>query len=286
MHLRVLLVEPNQEDALFLREVLADIEAERRWGAWIPVQAMHAAGWEDAIEFLASEAADVVLLSLGAGDADTFRRIQAASPNTPVVLLIVDQDIGLALHLLREGAQDFLPKAAADSVTLAHALRNAVERHRTLSAARASAAVDSLTGLMNRAWFFTQAERDRKLAERLNRRWMLLLAEPKNLAAIAESLGDERRDLTLVETADHLRSLMSPIDLLARIDESRFAIGVFDTGVVSIETAWARLHENAMRHRIVLGAAIFDPERPLGLEALFEQAFHDLAPTALQVAQA
>jgi GGDEF domain-containing protein len=122
-----------------------------------------------------------------------------------------------------------------------------------LSASRACATIDPLTGLANRAAFSTHAERDRKLAERLGRRWMLLLAE---------AFGRQHRDLALIETADHLRTLIGPTDLLARIDDSRFAITVFDTDALSIEAAWARLHENAGAHHISIGAAIFDPNAP------------------------
>lgn len=275
MHLRVLLVEPNPEDALFLREVLADIETERHWGTWIPVQAVHAAGWDDALDALADEPVDLVLLSLASDDTETFRRIQAAAPQVPVVLLVDGADPDFALRLLREGAQDFLTKQHADTTRLAHAIRNAVERHRVLSAARASATIDALTGLANRAAFLTHADRDRKLAERLNRRWMLLLAA-----------GRDSRDLALVETADHLRSLISPTDLLARIDDTHFAIAVFDTPTLAIESAWARLHENATAHHISIGAAIFDPEHPATLDALLDQASLDLAPSSVNVARA
>jgi PleD family two-component response regulator len=272
MHLRILVVEPHPEDALFLREVLADIEAERHWGPWVPVQAVHAAGWEDALEALALEPVDLILLSLASGDAETFRRIQAAVPQVPVVLLLDPADPDFGLRLIREGAQDFLARQNADSRPLAHAIRNAVERHRVLSATRASATIDPLTGLANRAAFSTHAERDRKLAERLGRRWMLLLAE---------ALGRPHRDLGLIETADHLRILIGSTDLLARIDDTRFAITVFDTDALSIEAAWARLHANASAHHISIGAAIFDPERPVSLDSLLERAALDLAPASL-----
>jgi len=273
MHLRILVVEPHPEDALFLREVLADIEAERHWGSWVPVQAVHAAGWEDAIEALALEPVDLILLSLASGDAETFRRIQTAVPQVPVVLLLDPADPDFGLRLIREGAQDFLARQNADSQPLAHAIRNAIERHRVLSASRACATIDSLTGLANRASFLTHAERDRKLAARLGRRWMLLLAE---------AIDRKHRDLALIETADHLRTLIGPTDLLARIDDTRFAITVFDTDELSIEAAWARLHENASVHHISIGAAIFDPERPVSLDSLLERAALDLAPSSRQ----
>ena len=71
-------------------------------------------------------------------------------------------------------------KKDLDCAPLAHAMRNAMERHRMVCAMRASATTDALTGLPNRGGFLTYADRDRKLAERLGRRLMVLVAEPRN----------------------------------------------------------------------------------------------------------
>ena len=107
-----------------------------------------------------------------------------------------------------------------------------------------------------------------------------MVAEPKNLSEIAAAYGEQRRDLTLVEVADHLRSLASPADLLARIGQARFGLTIVDTEAEPVEAAWARIHHAALEHRIVIGSAIFHPESPLSLDALLEQAALDLAPNA------
>ena len=65
-----------------------------------------------------------------------------------------------------------------------------------------------------------------------------------SLAEIASAYGDQRRDLTLVETADHLRSLAGPTDLVARIGEKRFGIVSFDTDVESLEETWSSILQN------------------------------------------
>jgi diguanylate cyclase (GGDEF)-like protein len=145
-----------------------------------------------------------------------------------------------------------------------------------LAAARAAALTDSLTGLCNRAGFLASAARDRKLAERLERRWMLLIAEPKNLTEIAVAFGEQRRDLELVEAADHLRCLITPADALARIGERHFAISVFDGETESVEQAWARIRNAAAERRIELGVSIFHGANPLSVDAMIEQALADL----------
>jgi diguanylate cyclase (GGDEF)-like protein len=168
-----------------------------------------------------------------------------------------------------------------DCAPLAHAIRNAVERHRLLMAARTAAMSDPLTGLPNRRAFLSFADRDRRLAERLGRRLMVMVAEPKSLTEIAAAYGEQRRDLTLIETADHLRGLARSTDLLARIEETRFGLALFDTDTEPVEDAWVRCHGAAAERRILIGAAIFDPERPATLEALLDQAVLDLTPAAL-----
>jgi diguanylate cyclase (GGDEF)-like protein len=282
--MRVLLVESESEDALFLRDVLAEIEEGRYWSNWVHIEMLHAPTWSDAAAILATESVDIILLDLDLADCqgvDTFRRSQAAAAHIPVVLLAGgSQDEAMATRLVRDGAQDFLLKKQVDCAPLAHAIRNAVERHRQLTAARAAAMTDSLTGLLNRSSFLTFGDRDRKLAERLGRRLMVMVAEPKNLSEIAAAYGEQRRDLTLVEVADHLRSLASPADLLARIGQARFGLTIVDTEAEPVEAAWARIHHAALEHRIVIGSAIFDPESPLSLDALLEQAALDLAPNA------
>ena len=286
MTLKVLLVESDAEDVLFLQEALTEIEGGRYWSNWIRIETLHANTWAKAAMILANETLDLLLLDLNLADAqgaDIFRRAQAAASQVPVILLTSAEDAEMAARLVRDGAQDFLIKKQIDCAPLAHAMRNAIERHRLLSATRAASMIDSLTGLPNRGGFLTFADRDRKLAERLGRRLMVLVAEPKNLSAITATYGEQRRDLTLIEAADHLRGLIGPADLLARITETHFALTIFDTDIEPVEAAWARFHSTTGAHRIGIGAAIFDSAHPASLEVLIDQAESDLAPAAFAV---
>jgi PleD family two-component response regulator len=281
--LRVLLAESGTEETLFLRDVLTDLDGARCWSDWVHVEASHAATWEDTAAILATEAVDILLLDPDLRDcqgAETFRRVQAVAPHVPVILLIEPSLTSVAERMVRDGAQDFLLKKEVDCAPLARAMRNALERHRLLAATRATAMTDPLTGLLARSAFLMLADRDRLLAERLGRRVMILVAELFAFDRGALNEGTQRRDLGLIEAAESIRALAGPGALVARLGPSRFGLAVFDTEPESVEEIWNRLHTAITDGRIAFGAAVFDPQRPVSLDTLLEQAALDLRPHA------
>jgi PleD family two-component response regulator len=276
--MRVLLIESESEDVLFLRDVLMEIGEGRHGGNWMHIEVLDAGSWTQASALLSREAIDIVLLDIGLRDGkgvETFRRARLASPATAIILLVGGYEESLGVQLVREGAQDFLVKRQVDCAPLAHAMRNAIERQRMLNALHAASTHDTLTGLFNRAGFLASADRDRKLAERLGCRLMVMVAE------IPSGYAEQRRDLALIETADHLRSLAGPADLLARIEYTRFGMTIFDTGVESVEQAWSRIHKPLLKQGIKVGAVVFSIGHPATLDALLDQAIADLNPAAL-----
>ena len=111
-------------------------------------------------------------------------------------------------------------------------------------------------------------------------RLMVLVVEPGSLGESENTYGEQRRDLVLVETADHLRGVAGPADLLARIEPARFGMTVFDSELESIEQAWSRFESAFRPHRIRAGMATFSADRPATLETLLEEAVRSLAPNA------
>jgi PleD family two-component response regulator len=284
MTLRVLLIESQPEDVLFIQDVLTEIESGRYWNTWVPIEMLHASSMSAALTILERERVGVILLNPDLSDCqgiETFHRIHSCRDEAPIILLIGSEDAPMAARLVRDGAQDFLTKRCVDCAPLAHAIRNAIERQRLLSAARAASSTDSLTGLTNRGGFLALADRDRKLAERLGRRLMILIAEPTTLRDTPTPWDRQRRDLAMVEAADHLRSLAGPTDVIARIGETRFGMAVFETDIETLEEAWVRMHSAAIEHRMQIGAAIFAADRPAAVDVLLEQAAIDLNPAAL-----
>ncbi|MEI9812863.1 MAG: response regulator [Acidobacteriota bacterium] len=231
MNLRVLVVESEPEEILYLRDVLCELDGSADWRQWTHVEAMYAESWAHAADILNTEHIDVIVLDLDLDDVqgkETFQRYQALAPQVPAVLLVQEASgLSLAEQLLREGAQDFLIRSQVDCAPLARAIRNAIDRHRLLAATRASSMIDSLTGLLSRDAFLLLAERDRQLATTMHRRQLLILAEPRAVSDAKAVHGDQELDLDLVVAAEHLRDMAGAADLVARVGLAHLALSVW-----------------------------------------------------------
>ena len=91
MTLRVLVVESDPEELLFLRDVLTELDGGREWSQWTQVEAAYADSWKEAAALLATARYDVIVLDLDLSDTqgkETFRRYKALVPHIPAVLLV------------------------------------------------------------------------------------------------------------------------------------------------------------------------------------------------------
>jgi len=120
----VLLVEDNPGDARLLREMFNEQGSHKT--ELTQVECM-----SDAEKHLAQRQVDIILLDLGLPDAEgvgSVRRVRAAAPHVPLVVLTGLDDEALATQALQEGAQDYLIKGQIDARGLLRALRYAIER--------------------------------------------------------------------------------------------------------------------------------------------------------------
>ncbi len=120
----LLLVEDNPGDARLLREMFNEEGSQA-------TEMTYAQCMKDAEKCLAERIVDIILLDLGLPDAEgvtAVRRVRAAAPRVPLVVLTGRDDETLAAQALQEGAQDYLIKGQIDSRSLLRALRYAIER--------------------------------------------------------------------------------------------------------------------------------------------------------------
>ena len=121
--IKVLLIENNPKDAARLRKLLAPprqfrLTARRSLGKGLAI--------------LQNKPFDIVLLDLSLPDSqgvDTFDKVHAQAPETPVVILLgPKQDRTEALAALRGGAQDYLIKGKTGRDLLQRIISDAIER--------------------------------------------------------------------------------------------------------------------------------------------------------------
>ena len=125
---KVLLIEDNPDDVLFIREALATTS-----GA--PFDLESADRLRAGLERLAEERFDVVLLDMGLPDSqglETVEKLSAEAPGVPIVVLTGLDDDAVGVKAVRAGAQDFFTKGQMDSRIMVRAIGYAIERHRLL----------------------------------------------------------------------------------------------------------------------------------------------------------
>jgi diguanylate cyclase (GGDEF)-like protein len=125
--LTILLLEDDKVDAALLQKMLD--------GALAGLSHLHRAEQlANGMDFLASNAVDLVLLDLRLPDShglETLTSLQTAFPNLPIVVLTGDDTLGA--RAVENGAQDYLVKGNIDSKRLVQTIRYAVGRQQILN---------------------------------------------------------------------------------------------------------------------------------------------------------
>ncbi|MCX5889324.1 MAG: HD domain-containing protein [Deltaproteobacteria bacterium] len=132
--LKIMLIEDNPDDVDLLGRNLARLPLAR-----VEIETCRLLA--DALKRLGEKEAkfDVILVDLGLPDSeglDTFFKVHQQAPQTPIVVLSVEDDVGLAVEAVREGAQDYLVKGQANSELLWRSLHYSVERMKIEEALR------------------------------------------------------------------------------------------------------------------------------------------------------
>ncbi len=133
--IKALLIEDNPADTRLIREMLADASG-------VQCELEYAGRLSDALGHLPGEV-DIILLDLSLPDShglETFARVHAGAPQSPIVVLSGLDDEELATKAVRYGAQDYLVKGQFDSHLLVHAIQYAIERKRAEAEIRRRAA--------------------------------------------------------------------------------------------------------------------------------------------------
>jgi signal transduction histidine kinase len=126
--IRVLLIEDDQGDADYIRELLTETDGH--------IDVTYSDRLSSGVEQLAEKHFDVVLSDLGLPDSqgiETFIRIHSLYPDLPVIVLTGLNDEELAVKAVRSGAQDYLVKGQVDGSVLSKTLSYSIERQKLMT---------------------------------------------------------------------------------------------------------------------------------------------------------
>ncbi|UPT66831.1 MAG: PAS domain S-box protein [Sphingobacteriales bacterium JAD_PAG50586_3] len=129
MKKQILLVEDNEIDAFRVKQALAN-------GVYAKYNVQHYTTLGEALEWLNSNEAQLVLLDLGLPDSvdvNTYRTFADGHPFIPVVILSSTDNYTIGLDAIRNGAQDFVEKERLEPIILERAINKALERTRLIN---------------------------------------------------------------------------------------------------------------------------------------------------------
>lgn len=253
-----------------------------------------------ALAQLAGGGVDVVLLALDTPDApgvDAVRSIRERAPDVPVIGVLAPDDAdrdahgadgigaadraGLAERAIDAGASDVV--SAASPELLARAVRYATSLRRLEDELERGRFVDDLTGLYTTRGLEHLASHHLAYASRSKVPVTLVFVRLDTPDVIPNhDLDQDERHRAVTEAADVLRTVVRSSDVLARVGPRSFCVLLTGDASGADAVVLSRLVEaiaesNARSGRssqlsVSVGAAAYDPDHPVSLEALIEEA--------------
>lgn len=203
----------------------------------------------------------------------------------PAILLAKHNELDRLLEELNEISTTLKSKESPDiqglSESLMRAVRGAVRQSLLDKELCSLALTDDLTGLQNRRGFLALAGQQLKQGQRNLQELLLFTADVDNLKIINDTYGHQEGDSALMRTAAALRRTFRNSDILARFGGDEFCALALEasreTELVIVERLKNNLKqasagESRYALAVSIGAARFNPLRPVTLEHLMEQA--------------
>lgn len=229
---RVLLVNPREEDCVSTKKLLSEARDQRFVLEWV-------SGYEEALESIRRNAHDVYLVDYELGERsglDLIREAMYHSCKAPLIMLTDQANYGVDTEAIKAGAADSLVKDQINSTLLERSIRYAIERKRADERMAFLAQYDSLTGLANRSLFKELLALALARAERNGKHVALMFLDLDRFKIINDSLGHDGGDQVLKVVAERLRSRMRKSDTVARLGGDEFTVILEGIGTVQDAT--------------------------------------------------
>ena len=216
----ILLVEDDRLDAEIVRRCLIGSD----YSTYTLVQVGSA---NAATEWLGRNSAKIILVDLNLPDVnglESYRRIQDAAPETPVVVLTGTANEAIASAAIAEGAQDYLCKSDLNRRLLARCIGYSIQRSQMQSELRFLAYHDELTGLTNRSSFNDTIQRALESGQKAGNQFAVLYIDLDDFKTVNDCLGHAAGDELLIVIAERLKSAVKKKDVVARFGGDEFIV--------------------------------------------------------------
>jgi diguanylate cyclase (GGDEF)-like protein len=214
----LLIIEDDLDDVYLIKEYLKSDEHKN-------YQYHHAKSLSSALEQLTTTKLDLILLDLGLPDAEGFESLtllNQADSSIPIVVLTGVNDDEVGREAIQNGAEDYIPKAIANTLLLSRSINYAIERHRLLLELKAKAELDPLTGLPNRTMIYDKLDFMIHQSERSGQDFSLVMLDFDKFKEINDTYGHRYGDRLLQAFADRLKNLMRISDYVSRYGGDEF----------------------------------------------------------------
>ncbi|EGG98336.1 GGDEF domain/EAL domain protein [gamma proteobacterium IMCC2047] len=219
--IRILLVEEQHTEELFLNNLLGQIEGLDYELTWCrtTAKALRALSYDASFDIVITE----YWLS-EQGDDDFISEAKTLSPSAQIIVISSEMDSTIGSSLIKAGVTDYLVKNGLDALALERALRYALnirDAHLKLSFRDH---YDKLTGLVNRTLFYDRLLHAMQRAERSRQKVVLLTINLDKFKYINDCYGREAGDTAICVAAERLQSCVRKSDTLARNNGDEFAV--------------------------------------------------------------
>ena len=122
--LKILLVEDDEDDAFFIKDLIAERDLNPR-----PV-VKHAINPQSALDFLDQTTFDICLFDFRLGEIDgidLLRMVRQRDISTPIIFLTGQGDQEVAVEAMKSGATDYRTKGSLTSESLFQSIRFAIQ---------------------------------------------------------------------------------------------------------------------------------------------------------------
>jgi len=221
---RVLLVEDDQSDFLYVRSVLKRSKLS-------PVHLDWASTYAEGVERLTHGAYDVCLLDLGLDGYTGFDLLDSEigqATRVPVIVLTGSGDREADLQAMERGVFGYLGKDSLNPNILERTVRYAMKHRARLEQLADRASRDPLTGLLNLASFREGFERALERARLEGRELAVMFLDLDGFKAVNDTHGHRAGDTVLTHVSRRLASTVRERDILGRIGGDEFVLVLED----------------------------------------------------------